>query len=375
MDTLTIFLVIILSIGLTQGLVFGTILWHKSEKGFIANRYKAIFLFVLSYGLLNQVLRQFGIGIYDTWYHLTLDLSWSYGLLIFLYVKAQVIPDFKLKRNDLWLFTPVIVQLACSIFVRSQNFYWDGTRESLSWLGYYGYVYWMNYPSVPIIASILIIVFSLKSLKLLNKVDSHEVVAQNLRWVKNLVKAYGAYYVIVLAILVIDLVIYTTSISIDYFYFTRFYYYPFFIGTAILIYWFGISSIIRADQRVLHVKRKLPESERIQLEELAKKLQLIMEEDKAFKDSTLTLTSLADQLTIKPYLLTKVLNDVLHKSFTDYVNEYRVSEVDRLVNDPVNDKFTLLSIAFDSGFNSKSSFNRAVKKHLGLAPNELKRKS
>lgn len=373
MDSLTSILAVILSVGLTQGVIFAILLWRKSEH--VANRYKAALLLVLSYDLLNQVLRLFDIGYYDTYYHLTLDLNWSYGPLLFLYVKSQVTPNYKFTKKDRWLLFPVLVQVVCSIYVRSQNFYWDGTKESLSWLGYWGYNYWMNYSTVPIIASVLIILFSVKSHQLLIGLQAHEVNEKNLKWVKTLIRGFAAYYSIVLVILVVDLLIFITTVSAWYFYFTRFHYYPFFIGMAILIYWFGISSIIRNDQRVLKNRKKLSDSELESLEEIAERLQRSMEVDKIFKDSELTLTSLAEKLEIKPYLLTKTLNEVLHKSFTDYINECRVSEVDKMVNDSSNDKYTLLSLAYEAGFNSKSSFNRAVQKHLGLSPSQLKRPS
>ena len=375
MDALTSILVIILCIGLTQGVVFAAILWKKSTKEYLANKFKAILLIVASYELLNQVLRLFDIGYYDVWYHLTLDLEWSYGPLLYLYVKAQVTPNLKLNRKDLWLFAPILIQIVCSIYVRSQNFFWDGTKDSLTWLGYYGYAYWMNYSTVPIIACILIIFFSYKSIQLLKKLEPQEVDQKNFRWVYNLVRLFGIYYLIVLIILVTDLVVYLNTVSIDYYYFLRFYYYPFFIGVAILSYWFGISSIIRDDQRVLRIRKKISDSELQILEDLTNKLNTLMIEERVYKESTLTLNSLAEKLDTKAYLLTKTLNEVIHKSFTDYVNEYRVSEIQRLIQNPENDKYTLLSLAYEAGFNSKSSFNRAVKKHLGISPSELKRVS
>ncbi len=375
MDSLTSVLAIILCIGLTQGVVFAIILWRKSSHDWVANRYKALLLLVLSYGLLNQVLRLFGIGYYDTWYHLTLDLSWAYGPLLFLYVKAQTQPYYRFEKKDRWVLVPIIVQIICSIYVRSQNFFWDGTRESLTWLGYYGYAYWRNYSTVPIIASLLIIYFSYRSLQLLKQLDPNDVDQKNFTWVKNLIKSFGSYYIVVFIILILDLIIYVTTVSTDYYYFTRFYYYPFFIGIAILIYWFGISSVIRSDQRVLKVRKQLSDQEQAQLEKLAEQLQSIMKEEKLYKDAELTLAALSDRLEIKSYLLTKTLNEILHRTFTDYVNEYRVKEIERLIKDPSNDKYTLLSLAYDAGFNSKSSFNRAVKKHLGIAPSGLKQKN
>lgn len=372
MDTLTIVLVIVLSIGLTQGVVFGFILWQSTDKIWVANKYKAMLLFVISYGLLNQVLRLFDIGYYDLWYHLTLDLNWSYGPLLYLYVKAQVTPNFNFRKSDRWILLPVLIQIICSIYVRSQNFYWDGTKESLTWLGYYGYSIWRNYSTVPIIASILIIFYCWKSLKLLKGVDLTRADEKNFSWVKSTIYAFGVYYIAVLTILLVDLIVYTTTVSTWYFYFTRFYYYPFFIGTAILIYWFGISSVLRSDQRILKTKKPITDQEREQLLKLSQQLKEVMDEENLYKDPELTLTTLAEKLETKPYLLTKTLNEILDKSFTDYVNEYRVEEIRKLISDPSNQKYTLLSLAYEAGFNSKSSFNRAVKKHLGISPSELK---
>lgn len=374
MDALTTLLVIILSIGMTQGFVFAVILWKKSATN-PANKYKAFLLIVLSYGLLNQVLRLYGIGYYDVWYHLTLDLEWSYGPLLFLYIKSQTTRDYRLSGEDRWILLPIAIQIICSIYVRSQNFFWDGTRESLTWLGYYGYAYWRNFSTVPIIASLFIIYFSRKSLLLLKKLDRNEVIEQNFRWVKNLVVVFGAYYTVVLIILVADLSIFLTTVGTDYFYFTRFYYYPFFIGIAILIYWLGVSNLVRSDQRILKTKKSIPDEELKILQEQAEKLDTIMLEKELYRDQELTLTKLAEELEIKSYLLTRTLNEVLNQSFTDYINQFRVKKVKELVKNPENDKYTLLSLAYDAGFNSKSSFNRAVKKHLGISPSELKRKN
>lgn len=372
MDALTIILTIILCIGFSQGIVFAIILWRKPP---IANTYKALLLLVLSYGLLNQVLWLFGIGQFDVWYHLTLDLEWAYGPLLFLYVKAQVNPEFRPGKKDRWLYLPILIQIICSIYVRSQNFFWDNTKESLTWLGYYGYVVWRNYSTVPIIASVLIIGFAWKSLSLLKQLNQQEVVRENYRWVVNLVKGFGAYYFVVLIILIVDMIFFVSTVSIYYHYFTRFFYYPFLIGMALLVYWFGISNIIRSDHRLLKPVKKIPEAEMAALKEIAVKLKQLVEGQQLYKNVELTVTELAEQMQVKPYLVTRTLNDVVNKSFTDYINEYRVLELEQLVKDPANDKYTLLSLAHQAGFNSKSSFNRAVKKHLGIPPSELKQRS
>nr|WP_246615810.1 helix-turn-helix transcriptional regulator [Aquimarina litoralis] len=97
-----------------------------------------------------------------------------------------------------------------------------------------------------------------------------------------------------------------------------------------------------------------------------------MLEEQLFKDPELTLASLSKQLDVKPYLVTKCLNTIYQKKFNDYINELRIEEVKRLLNDPKNDNFTLLALAYEAGFNSKASFNRAVKKITGNPPSALK---
>jgi AraC-like DNA-binding protein len=173
-------------------------------------------------------------------------------------------------------------------------------------------------------------------------------------------------------VLIIDLLIIKDANFTSYWYFERFYYYPFFIGISLLTYWLGLEGYKRKDVTVLNDRKNISPEELSQLEELARALHASMSENRWYRDPELTLNKLAGHIGVKPYLLTRALNTIMKTKFSDYVNELRVKEVRRMVNNPENDKYTLLSLALDSGFNSKSSFNRAVKKHLGIAPSELK---
>jgi hypothetical protein len=166
METSTVLIILLLAVGAAQGLVYGGILFRSTTQHKLANRILATILCLLSYRLLIQILRLFGIGYYDSWYYAMIDLSWIHGALLYFYVKAQTQPNFRFKKNDWIHFVPVIIQIGFSIFVRMQNLYWDGTRESLSWLGYYGYVVWMNNPTIYIVASLLIMYYAYKSQQL-----------------------------------------------------------------------------------------------------------------------------------------------------------------------------------------------------------------
>jgi AraC-like DNA-binding protein len=105
-------------------------------------------------------------------------------------------------------------------------------------------------------------------------------------------------------------------------------------------------------------------------EELHKKLNHIIHSEKIFNEGELTLTELAKRLGTHPNYLSQVINEKEGKNFYDYINTLRTEEFIKVVSSPDSHKFTLLSLAFECGFNSKSSFNKYFKKVTGQAPSE-----
>lgn len=104
-----------------------------------------------------------------------------------------------------------------------------------------------------------------------------------------------------------------------------------------------------------------------------KNLLRVMENDKPYLNNDLTLRDLADKLKMSTHNLSEILNTRLRQSFYDFINGYRVEEVKRRMADKESENYNLLSIAFDSGFNSKSSFNTIFKKHTGVTPSQYRR--
>jgi AraC-like DNA-binding protein len=96
----------------------------------------------------------------------------------------------------------------------------------------------------------------------------------------------------------------------------------------------------------------------------------LMNREKLFSDPDLSLATLAKMLDVHPNHLSQVINSHENKSFYDFINFYRVEEFKKLALLPVNRNFTLLSLAFECGFNSKTSFNRNFKKLTGQSPSE-----
>ena len=99
-------------------------------------------------------------------------------------------------------------------------------------------------------------------------------------------------------------------------------------------------------------------------------LEQLVQSEKIFKKEELSLAQLAQLLGVHPNYLSQVINSYEHKSFYDYINTLRVEEFKSQVLLPENSRYTLLSLAFECGFNSKTAFNRNFKKITGLSPSE-----
>jgi len=104
---------------------------------------------------------------------------------------------------------------------------------------------------------------------------------------------------------------------------------------------------------------------------LIQDLEKLMSEDKPYKNPIIKLNDIATKLNISSHLLSQLLNDNLGKSFTLFINEYRVKESKRIINSDT--KFTLEAIGFDSGFSSKSTFYSTFKKITGVTPSQFKK--
>jgi AraC-like DNA-binding protein len=105
---------------------------------------------------------------------------------------------------------------------------------------------------------------------------------------------------------------------------------------------------------------------------IAARLSSLMVEKKAFSDAELTLEKLASLLKIPRHHLSEVLNQFLHKTFYQFINDYRLLEVLHLLDYCKKQGVTpnIMSIAYEAGFNSKSSFNQYFKKATGYTPTE-----
>ena len=108
-------------------------------------------------------------------------------------------------------------------------------------------------------------------------------------------------------------------------------------------------------------------------DEYYQKLILLMDEEKIFNQNKLTLSELAEFIPISSHNLSEVINTKTKMNFFDFINRYRIEEVKKEIVKPENDNLTILAIAMDAGFNSKSSFNTLFKKYEKVTPSEYRR--
>lgn len=106
--------------------------------------------------------------------------------------------------------------------------------------------------------------------------------------------------------------------------------------------------------------------------QLAGKLTDYMKSERPYLNPDLSLPQLAAELNISSHYLSRVINEQFNLNFFDFVNGYRVASVKEKINDPAFRNYSLLGIAFECGFNSKSAFNRIFKQITGITPSHFK---
>jgi AraC-like DNA-binding protein len=107
---------------------------------------------------------------------------------------------------------------------------------------------------------------------------------------------------------------------------------------------------------------------------LVQRIIVLMEEEKLYQEAELTLQQVATKLQVPSYQVSQALNEGMKKNFYDVVNNYRVEDAKRLLLDEKSRNYTILSIGFEAGFNSKTTFNTVFKKFTGTTPTEFRDK-
>lgn len=130
----------------------------------------------------------------------------------------------------------------------------------------------------------------------------------------------------------------------------------------------------------------LPESEEIKIQkyensnlnevqkkQFLKKIIQHVELNKPYLEPELTLSQLSNQIKVPSHYVSQVINEVLECNFIEFINKYRIEDYKDKLTNKKYDHFTIIAIAYDVGFNSKSAFYSAFKKHVGATPSSFRK--
>ncbi len=143
----------------------------------------------------------------------------------------------------------------------------------------------------------------------------------------------------------------------------------FYLTIDLVLIGMAVDAVLNPDGRI---RLTTPMTDRSDAKEKARRLKEAVAANRLYEDPELTLPSLAVKLKIPPHDLSRIINMGLEKNFNDFINEFRVRDIARKMHDPASDRLTLLGIAYESGFNSKTTFNRVFKELTGKTPAEYK---
>ncbi|MGW8316120.1 MAG: helix-turn-helix domain-containing protein [Bacteroidales bacterium] len=367
----------ILYIGISQTLFAGILIALKKPR-MLANQILAAWLLIICSEMVIVLVNETLVGLY----HIRI-LPYLYGPLLLLYAKLMTTEKPHFNPRYLWHFTPFFIFLIASlIFIDEQVM--DGTEGYLVMDRFipfrivYAVTFFVSITAYSV-ATFVVINRHQRRLKELLSYSSGKV---TLQWLLGLSITFYTGYVLMFIFGGLDIL--TGILNFDPYEIS-------FIGLTILTFLFGVFGFHQPSifEEVVHYQdenngqlesngtepRKYQRSglKQKDVARYIKKLEDHMEMQKPYLDRELSIFDLSKQLHIPRHFLSEIINEHLGKNFYSLVNEYRVEEVKKRLIDPRYKNLTILAIAYDSGFNAKSSFNTIFKEKTGMTPSEYLR--
>jgi len=281
------------------------------------------------------------------------------GPLIYFYVRATLQPGFsigrKQKRHFYAALIDMVPQLTAIIFIGGvlAHVFSPDSRPWGTFIDDYNV-----YSDIPRWLSISIYLYM--SSKLLSNQPSGQF-----KWLRQMVRAFMIFQVIWLLYLIPYVIPKYTGFMLD-----TFSWYPVYVPIAILVYWLGIRGYIVSQTGSAQVK-KTAQLDPGLVDKTIDSLRAAMEKDKLYLNPALTVAMLADHTGVPSKNISAILNQHLKKSFNEFVNEYRVNAIrQRLLNGETRE-LTIAGLAYEGGFNSLPTFQRAFKSVTGRTPSEF----
>lgn len=366
---------VVIFVCLLQGVVFAALLFRRGRREKLrADWWLAALLLLLCASLLTPFIGFANVYNRNQWLtYFPFHIAYGYGVCVWFYVVYLTDLKREFRRKDFLFFIPSIVYLSFRFTLFAQNV------EFKNWFddNYY----------VPIAAPIIFVTEFIWNVALLyfsirhyrkyrawlneNFSDTEKI---KFDWLKNFLYTFTFVLIIGGIFDFVDSFIFKLS-YVQYFYFE--------LILAFVAYYLAIAGYLRSvtielnfsETESLKIEEAREEKKSLlsenELESLKVKLQNLMQTEKPFLNPQLTLTELSKELGINSTVLSHIINNGFGKNFNDFINEFRIAEVKDKLQNGVGENSTMLGIAFDCGFNSKATFNRAFKKFTGVSPKEF----
>ena len=298
------------------------------------------------------------------------------GPVIYFYTRSLLNPDFRLRRVDYLHFAPAILYGIYSliIFVTDKlvldefYFYADGRDKDLA--------FW--YQMAGLISMLFYLILSLRHYQ-----NYHKKIVQEVSYADEVIYKWLSHFMIAFSLLlVLRMAFFVVNPEWGEFG-NKYWYYLCFSILFLYIAITGYSSTIKSsviltsipiDVSTIEIE-ELPEEKTREEPEMIEdldlwkaKIETIVVKEQLYKNAQLTLSDLARLLESNRSLISQVINQGFQMNFNDYINSKRVDAVVLKIEKGAHEKHTLLALAIDAGFNSKSTFNRAFKKSKGMTP-------
>ena len=306
------------------------------------------------------------LGTYiPRWSWLPLQFFLALGPLIYFYVLKITRPKYKFRWKDLLHFSPLLLRLGVWV-VAFKSIKTGAAADTL--------IFRQLNPVLNLLSVISVMTYLHLSRQLIRRfhwrtnANVIDPPRYPLRRLRRLLVGFGRLWLL-----------WIPFTALDYFYYHNhsgiYPYEPLCLLLVIMMIWIAAAAHSWPDPGVpvaVPVSKPSPTAE---LKLKGAWLRKTMEVNLFYQDPELSLRSLAETLDMQPNELSRIINMAFGKNFNDLINEYRIREVTRKMLDPACDRITLLGIAMDSGFNSKSTFNRVFREMTGISPVEYKARS
>lgn len=352
-------------------------LWIGKSSANKGNLFLSFIIFQYSLYFLPELL--YLLGLLDDFPHI-IRLYALGSLLIgpftYFYVRTCIEKEFKLTLKMSWHFMPALIDLFYQLpfyllpgqskLKYFDNFYLEQSLQQQPWLS--------------LLKMIQILIYLIVSIRLVQNYRKH--LANTASYIDVIFHRWLFLFCIALTLPIFSGFVYSFT---DATYSTTFLIISFFLMIlyALSLLIIKPSLFARFPHQITigtndnHQEQKYKSSKlaETQKEKYIQKLETYVIDHKPYLASELTLAQLSDQINIPTHYLSQIINEKLNCNFLDFINGHRVAEAKAKLVDPKLNHFTIISIAYEAGFNAKSTFYAVFKKHTGMTPSQYRKQA